>query len=179
MRWSPLVLVVTGLLLSAALAGTAAGSNPGGTERAGSGSWHRVDLRWKPDDLDIVAPNPTIVDTFDSFGPPFGDGRPGEFRTPRSQVGTDQRSGKWAVFLTRGNDPGKCFGTFELDRNVIRTTATYQIVEYDGSAQLRGCRGVRRFRNVEAGRLGKLTGRTVCRARRCDGGLNIRGNIRY
>jgi hypothetical protein len=176
-----LVYLPLALVFAAAFAipAVAARSKSGDTARAGDASWHRVDLHWKPDALDVIRPNPIILDTIDSFGPPFGFNRPGEMRTPRSQIGTDQRSGKWKVFLTRGNNPGSCFGTFALDRRVIRTTATYQIVKYDGAARLGGCRGVRKFRDVVPGRLGALTGRTVCRVRGCDGGLDIKGNIRY
>ena len=170
-----LVAALSGLF---ALAATAAGSDPAETERAGDVSRHRVDLRWTPDAQDIVG-GPIILDTFDSFGPPFGENRPVEIRTPRSQIGTDQRSGRWTVFLTRGNNPGSCRGTYEVDRDVIETTPTYQIVKFDGSARITDCRGVRKFRKVEAGRLGKLTGRSECTVSGCGGALKIRGHIRF
>jgi hypothetical protein len=172
------VSLVAALSALFALGATAAGSDPDEMERAGDVSRHRVDLRWKPDEQDIAG-GPIILDTFDSFGSPFGEKRPLETRTPRSQIGTDQRSGTWTVYLTPGNNPGTCSGTFEVDRKVIETTATYQIVEFDGSARLRNCRGVRKFRNVEPGRLGKLTGRSECTAGGCGGGLRIRGRIRF
>ena len=167
--------------LTFALSGTVAHAtapDPNETDRAGDVSRHRVDLKWKPDSQDIIS-GPVIVDTFDSFGPPFGENRPVETHTPRNQIGTDERSGKWTVFLTRGDNPGKCFGTFEVDRDVIETTPTSQTVDFDGTASLRGCSGARKFRNAVPGRIGKLNGRSFCTARGCNGALKVRGHIRY
>ena len=73
---------------------------------------HDVDLTWNPDDQDLV-PGRIVLDTFDSFGPPFGHDVAVETLTPRSQIGSDTRSGKWRVSVNppaHGPDPGRCVG---------------------------------------------------------------------
>src|SRR4051794_4694062 len=138
---------------------------------------HDVRLTWTPDNQDIV-PGPLVVDTFDSHGPPFGE-KPVETRTPRSQIGQDTRSGKWRIFVSPGSDPGRCVGTFDLDRDVLETTQTTQTVRYDGTVHIKGCVNSPKFRRAQPGKLGDVHGKSVCTATACTGGLKITGSIRY
>lgn len=171
------LLTLGAVMLAAPLTGAspaAAASPP-----VGGPTKHDVNLLWKPDAQDIVRGKEIVLDTFDSFGPPFGRDKPVETRTPRSQIGTDERSGKWLVSLTPGKDPGGCWGTFAIERNVIETTATQQTVQYGGTVRLKGCKGVKKFRNVLTGKLADLQGETICTADGCRGGLRISGTLRY
>lgn len=148
--------------------------------KAGGAKKHDVDLLWKPDEQDLYT-GKTVVDSFDSSGPPFGE-EGVETLTPRSQINQDVRSGKWRVFVNpgaQGPNSGQCFGTFKVDRNVIETTQQQQTVEHGGRLRLDGCKNTKRFSNAEPGPFGTLRGETICSPSRCRGGLEIKGSMRY
>jgi hypothetical protein len=167
------------VLLAAPVSAPAATAAPDVSAKvAAAATKHDVDLLWKPDVQDNI-PGPIVEDSFDSYGPPFGKEAPLVTRIPRKQVGSDQRSGKWRVFLTQGKDPGSCSGTFSLELNVIETTTTHQTVQYGGTVRLTKCKGVKKFRNVQPGKLGDLQGETICTANSCRGGFEIDGILRF
>jgi hypothetical protein len=142
---------------------------------------HPVDLLWTPDEQDTAPSSPTIHDWFDSTGSPFG-AKPVETRTPRNQQFENTKRGKWFIYLPKGSptqNPGICKGTFEITKNYVETTATSQTVTYDGELRLDGCTNTAKFRRAQPGRLGKVTGRSVCGVGSCSGGLRIRGRIRF
>ena len=141
---------------------------------------HPVDLLWSPDEQDIYPNQPVITDTFDSTGPPFGP-QAVETRTPRDQMFENTKRGKWLLYVKKrpSQAPGVCEGKFEITKNYVETTATSQTVTYDGELRLDGCRNSRKFGRAQPGRLGKVTGRSVCTASSCSGGLKIKGRIRY
>lgn len=142
---------------------------------------HDVDLFWTPDAQDID-PGPVVVDSFLSEGEPFGR-ELAATETPRSQTGGDIRTGKWTIYLGSGSvqnqNQARCFGTFNIDRNVIETTETHQEVQYGGVLRIKGCAKAKKFKNVKPGKLGTLEGGTNCNLRRCKGTLRIEGEIRY
>ena len=142
---------------------------------------HPVDLFWAPEQQDIDQTSPVIVDEFDSTGPPFGS-QAAETRTPRDQQFENTKRGKWFIYVKKRDvtqPPGVCKGTFEITKNYVETTATSQTVTYDGELRLDGCQQTARFRRAQPGRLGKVTGRSVCTVGSCTGGLRIKGQIRY
>lgn len=177
-RWSALLTLGAVILAAPVSTSTAVRPDMPAAASVRAVSKHNVDLLWKPDQQDIHS-GAIVFDTFDSFAPPFGHERPVETQTPRKQIGSDQRSGKWWVYLTKGKNPGSCSGTFQVERNVIETTPTSQTVQYGGSLRLTGCKGVKKFSNVQPGRLGRLQGETLCTANHCRGGLEIVGTLRY
>jgi hypothetical protein len=154
---------------------------PGVATAAAAVESHPVDLRWSPDAQDIYPSQPVIVDEFTSTGPPFGS-QAVETHTPRDQQFENTKRGKWLLYLKKRDvtqEPGVCKGTFEITKNYVETTATSQTVTYDGEIRLEGCRRTARFRRAQPGRLGKVTGRSVCTVGSCTGGLRIKGQIRY
>ncbi|HEX6116144.1 MAG TPA: hypothetical protein VFY99_03520 [Solirubrobacterales bacterium] len=174
-RRAPRTVSLAAILLLSVFAGATAAAKAGDVTR------HSVDLVWTPDNQDLHPGTPTIVDTFDSAGAPFGD-QAAETRTPRDQMFEDTKRGKWILYLRArrpSQDPGVCKGTFEITKDVLETTATTQTVAYDGTMRIDGCRNTRKFRRVEAGRLGKVTGKSFCTVGSCRGGLKIKGQIRY
>ena len=175
------LLSVAALIWAALLTATPAGASSHVAPSASSAkaSSHPVDLLWKPDEQDIAPGNPTVLDTFDSFGPPFGKNKPVETKVPRSQVGTDTRSGRWEVTVRPGQDPKRCVGTFEVDRDVIETTQTSQTVKFDGTARIDDCKGLKKFRDLKPGKLGHISGKSYCTKSGCTGGLKIKGTLRY
>jgi hypothetical protein len=139
---------------------------------------HDVDMFWTPDAQDLD-PGPIVVDSFVSEGPPFARSIATTY-TPRSQTGGDMRSGRWEIYVGPGTDTqSKCFGTFKLDRNVVRTEDDFQEVEYGGVLKIKGCRKAKEFKKLQPGKLGTLRGETICTLRRCKGTLEIEGDIRY
>jgi hypothetical protein len=166
---------IAALALMTAFAGSTSVAKRAGVKK------HEVDLLWKPDVQDLYPGKNTVVDTFESSGPPFGD-ETAETLTPRSQVGRDSRSGKWRVLVNpgaHGPEPGMCFGTYKSDRNVIETTETHQIVQYGGSLRVDGCKNTKKFKNVQPGPYGELQGETFCTVNECRGGLEVTGSMRY
>jgi len=142
---------------------------------------HPVDLLWSPDQQDVFPSDSTIVDEFDSTGPPFG-AQAVETRTPRDQMFDNTKRGKWFLYVKKRDvtqEPGVCKGTFEITKNYVETTATTQTVTYDGELRLEGCQRTAKFRRAQPGRLGKVTGRSFCTVGGCTGGLKIKGRIRY
>jgi hypothetical protein len=149
-----------------------------GTAKRAGVKTHDVNMFLAPAAQD-VNPGPIVVDQFSTEGPPFGYETFNTF-TPRSQTGGLIRSGEWEVLINSGQqNQGACFGTFRIERNVIETTDDYQRVDYGGNLRIKGCRKAKEFKNVRPGKLGTLTGRTICTLRRCKGTLWIEGEIRY
>lgn len=173
MRRVGLSILVIVVLVGAALTGPAATAKGGGGT-----SQHVVDVTWKPDKQDIVPNGDQVVDDFYSYGKPFGQKVRLTTTVSRDQVGTDRRAGEWVLFL-RGSKPGRCFGTFDLKRDVIETTGTSQLVHYEGVAKIDKCQKSTKFGAVRAGKLGDVDGDSLCTASGCEGGLNITGRIRY
>ena len=153
----------------------------GSTSVAKAPEYTEVELTWTPDAQDIAPGGPVVIDTFVSEGHPFGR-HIVSTRNPRSQVGTDSRSGKWSIALdtnAQGVVTSNCHGTFVIERVVISTTTTEQTVHYGGILKIKGCTNARKFRQLEPGKLGELTGETVCTISRCTGELDIDGHIKY
>ena len=161
------------LIAALAVAGVA---SPGATAKPGDGGKrHAVDWTWRADTQDIV-PGDQVLDNFDRLCRPFGkQERTLTTSTPRSQIGTDRRSGEWTLFL----GDGRCFGSFDVDRNVIETTETSQTVSYEGTTKIEKCRKTPKFNGMKAGKIGTIEGDTVCTANGCRGGLIIKGSVRY
>jgi len=177
-RWWALFAVGAALLAAPQSAPATPAAPDVSAKLAAAAKKHTVDLLWKPDAQDYI-PGPLVVDSFDWYGPPFGKEVALDTHVPRDQIGTDQRSGTWRVYLTKDKVPGTCTGTFEVDRNVIETTETDQTVQYSGTVRLTRCEGVKKFKNVKPGKLGDLEGDTICTANGCRGGFRITGNLRY
>lgn len=173
-------LAFAAVVVAAVVATSTSSASPDRSTDAAKGGTkkHAVDMTWKPDNQDFN-PGPVVFDDFDSFGPPFGDDAVVETKTPRKQIGTDERHGKWSVTLKPGKGPDKCSGSFDVELNYIETTPTSQTIEYGGTVTLKSCKGSKTFRNVVPGKLGNLHGEITCRERSCRGGLNIDGSLRY
>lgn len=171
-RWALTATIAAGVLV-AALAGPAAVAKPGG----GTSS-HKVEMTWRPKAQDIVPNSPEVLDDFITHGRPFGDDVLLTTITPRSQIGTDRRAGEWTLFIQPKRN-GRCFGSFDFDRDVIETTETSQTVRYSGTVRIDRCIRTTRFNGVRAGRLGKAEGESLCTASGCRGGIEITGSVRY
>lgn len=169
-RGLPIALIA--VLAVAAFAGPGAVASPGQAAKKP----HAVNWTWRADAQDIVPGGNEVLDNFIAFGRPFGKKeRTLTTSTPRSQIGTDRRSGDWTLFLGEG----RCFGTFDVAREVIETTETSQTVSYNGTAKIDKCRKTSKLNGMKAGKIGTIDGETVCTAGGCQGGLVVKGTVRY
>src|SRR5215218_3016771 len=89
--WGVIAMLATGALV-ATMAGPAAGAKPGGGP-----SSHAVAMTWTPKAQDITPNSPDVLDDFITDSRPFGKDVLLTTITPRSQIGTDRRSGDWTL----------------------------------------------------------------------------------